>query len=59
MQDIKKYANIIEKRIDDSYYTKEMLLKENALNLYLCKKYHLNYILIDQEYKINIQLSPK
>lgn len=59
IQDIKKYANIIEKRIDDSYYTKEMLLKENALNLYLCKKYHLNYILIDQEYKINIQLSPK
>ena len=55
-QDIIIYANIIEKRIDDSYCTKQMLLKENALNLALCQKYHLDYILIDKTYHVDITL---
>ena len=50
-EQIKLNANIIEKRIDDaSYLTKELLIKENIYNLEMCKKYQLEYILIDDEY---------
>lgn len=53
---IKKYANIIEKRVDDSFCTKEMMIKENDMNLEMCKKYDCKYILIDEKYDINIKL---
>lgn len=48
--EIKKYASIIEKRIDDSFCTKEMLLEDNLKNLRECKKYKADYILIDDDY---------
>ena len=35
--DIKKYANIIENRLDDSYCTVEMMIQENVKNLEMCK----------------------
>lgn len=54
--DIKKYANIIEKRLDDTYCTKESVLAENAHYLEQAKKYKANYLLIDGEYKIEIDL---
>jgi 2-phosphoglycerate kinase len=54
--DIKAFANVIEQRIDDSYCTKEMLLKDNAINLNMCKKYGCNYILIDDDYEVDINL---
>jgi hypothetical protein len=54
--DIKEYANIIEHRIDDSFCTKEILLKENSINLDMCKKYGCDYILIDNDYKVDIKL---
>ncbi|MDF2821359.1 MAG: hypothetical protein K0R15_1800 [Clostridiales bacterium] len=54
--DIKAFANVIEQRIDDSYCTKEMLLKDNAFNLKMCKKYGCNYILIDDDYEVDIKL---
>lgn len=50
---IKDYASIIEDRLDDSYCTQENLLKENQFYLDNCQKYKLNYILIDDKYKIN------
>ena len=53
--DIKKYANIIENRLDDDC-TIDGLLKDNAQILELCKKNNANYVLIDDEYKINIDL---
>ena len=53
--DIKKYANIIENRLDDDC-TIDGLLKDNAQALELCKKNNANYVLIDDEYKINIDL---
>ncbi len=49
--EIKAYANIIEKRPDDSFCTKEMMTKENAENLKMCKKFGCKYILIDEDYK--------
>ena len=43
---IKQKANIIEKRLDDSYCTKELLIKENKRNLEICKQYNYKYILL-------------
>ncbi len=48
--EIKKYASVTEKRIDDSFCTKEMLLEDNLKNLRECKKYKADYILIDDDY---------
>lgn len=52
--DIKKYANVIEYRLSDEYCTMENLLQENAQVLELAKKHDENYILIDEDYKIDI-----
>ncbi len=51
---IKGYANIIEKRVDDSACTKEMMIEENIKNFEMCQKYDYDYILIDDEYVIEI-----
>lgn len=53
---IKKYANIVEKRPDDSWCTKESVLEENVHNFEMCKRYGCNYILIDKAYCIDIEL---
>lgn len=53
---IKCNANAIEHRIDDSGLCKEELIKENRHNLEEVKKYALPYVLIDREYKIDIDL---
>ncbi len=54
--DVKKFANVIEQRIDDTYCTKQTVLKDNAYYLDMCRKYGCNYILIDREYDVNIAL---
>ena len=54
--DIKKYANVVENRMDDEYCTIETLLRDNARILEQCQNYHTNYILIDNEYKTDIEL---
>ncbi len=54
--DIKKYANIIENRLDDEWCTLESVLEDNAEILKLAKMYNVNYILIDDKYEININL---
>ena len=51
--DIIKYANVIERRLDDEQCTMENVLEENALVLDLCKKHNVDYLLIDDEYQIN------
>lgn len=53
-EDIKRHANAIEDRMDDEYCTLENVLEDNALVLQLAQKSGVNYILIDDEYKINI-----
>lgn len=53
--DIKKYASVIERRIEDDY-TIDIALEDNAKILELCQKYNTNYILIDDEYKIEVEL---
>ncbi len=54
--DVKKYANAIERRLDDSYGTSQSMIEENSENLRLCKEHNCNYILIDAEYMVDIEL---
>ncbi|MCM1134627.1 MAG: adenylate kinase [Clostridium sp.] len=54
--DVKRYANIIENRLDDEGYTLENILEDNAKVLELAQKYGVDYILIDDKYEINIDL---
>lgn len=51
--DVKKYADVIENRLDDDF-TMESAIKDNAENLLLAEKYNVNYLLIDGKYDIDI-----
>ncbi len=53
--DIKKYANIIENRLCDDL-TIDGLLQDNGLILNECKKHNLNFILIEDNYEIDIEI---
>lgn len=50
-EDIKSYANVIENRLEDDC-TIEGVIEDNRKMLKMCQKYHVNYILIEDEYKI-------
>ena len=52
---ILEFENVIERRISTDINIAE-LIAENGLNLQMCKKYGLEYILIDKNYKIEIEL---
>ena len=50
--DIQKYANVIEKRLEDSGLNEEALIEENEHNLARCIACRLPYILIEGEYSL-------
>ena len=54
--DIKKYANVIENRLDDEWCTMESVLSDNAQMLELAQKHKVNYWLVDDKYEIDINL---
>ena len=54
--DIIKYASVVENRGDDNYYEKELLLRDNRNSLEMCKKFGCDYILIDDEYRVDIDI---
>ncbi|MBQ6950726.1 MAG: adenylate kinase [Clostridia bacterium] len=54
--DIKRYANVIENRLDDEWCTVESVLADNAEVLSLAQKHNVNYVLIEDNYEINIDL---
>ena len=54
--DIKKYASVIENRLDNEWCTMESVLADNAEILALAQRHNVNYILIDDKYEINIEL---
>ena len=54
--DIKNYANVIETRMDDEWCTMERVLADNAEVLSLAQKHNANYILIDDQYEIKMEL---
>ena len=55
-EDIKKYANVIENRLDDEWCTLDSVLADNAEFLKLANQHKVNYILIDDKYEINIDI---
>lgn len=54
--DIARQARVIERRVFGVVPRKRVLLEENLHNLELCKKYGLDYVLIDDKYEINWEL---
>ncbi len=54
--DIKKYASVIENRGEDTDCTMDSVLEDNAQVLEFAKKHKVNYLLIDDKYKIYIDL---
>lgn len=54
--DIQFYANVIENRLDDSGCTLESLLRDNKKVLEMCRIHQVEYLLIDDEYRVDIQL---
>ena len=53
---IKAYANVIENRLDDSECTIETVLRDNRRTLEGCQKAGMEFILIDGEYGVDVQL---
>ena len=53
--DIRSFASVIENRLEDDY-TAETARRENALMLEQYQRYGLEYILIDGEYRVDIEL---
>lgn len=53
---IKKYASVIESRLDDEWCTMESILEDNVQFLKLAEKYNVKYVLIDDKYEIDIDL---
>ena len=54
--DIRKFASVIEDRGEDEDCTLEMVRRDNAEMLKRCKEYGVEYILIDKEYQVDIEL---
>ena len=52
--DIKKYADVIENRLDDEYCTMESMLQGNKQMLDFARRHNVNYVLIDDKYEVNI-----
>ena len=56
-ESIKRYANVIENRLDDAWCTMEHVLEDNARFLELAQRHNVNYVLIDDKYEIDFDLS--
>ena len=54
--DIKKYASVIEQRLDDDWCTMESVIRGNEEVMADCQKHGIEYFLIDKEYNIDIEL---
>lgn len=53
---IKEHANDIECRLDDEWCTMEQVLEDNAWFLHQAKEHQAEYVLIDDAYKINLDI---
>ncbi len=53
---IRRYANVIETRLDDTGCTMERLMAENREALRQCRLHRQNYLLIDESYTVNFEL---
>jgi len=55
-EDIRKYANVIERRPEEPPRMQQTLAAQNAHNLKMCRHFDCNYLLIDSDYQIEIDL---
>lgn len=55
-EDIKAFADVIERRLDDSDYTIEEAVEDNALALRMCREYNLSYILVEDKYAFDVEI---
>lgn len=55
-EDIKMYAGVIEDRMDDTELALENVLRENEYNREMCEKHGFRPVLIDSEYRVEIEL---
>lgn len=55
-EDIRKFASVIENRGDDEDCTLDMVRRDNAQMLRRCIEYGAEYIFIDEEYKVEMEL---
>lgn len=53
--DVKSYANVVEQRLDDSDLRMEYLIEENEYNLQMCKEHGCEYVLIEEEYQMEVE----
>lgn len=53
---IKEYASVVERRLDDSDCTPEVLIRDNAQALELCRRYGLEHLLIQDAYPVDFDI---
>lgn len=54
--DIKGFANVIEKRVEDERLTMEAVIRENDQILRQCRRNQVNYVWIDERYEVDLEL---
>lgn len=54
IEDIRRYASVIEDRMDDAYCTLESVLADNIRMLKRAQQHNANYVFIDDKYEIDI-----
>ena len=54
--DIRKFASVLEERLDDEDCTLEMVRRDNAKMLEKCVKHEVEPIYIDEAYQVDIEL---
>lgn len=54
--DIRKYASVVENRGNDEDCTLEMVRRDNAGMREKCTRYGTEYIFIDEEYRVDLEL---
>ena len=56
IENILKYEDVIESRLNKENINIDEFIAENKYNLDMCKKYDYNYILIDDKYDIDLNI---
>lgn len=54
--EIKKYASVIERRVDDAWCAMDSVLEDTERALELCRKYGCPFLLIDGAYRVKPDL---
>lgn len=55
MEEIKTHASDVERRLDDSYCSEELLIRDNTYYLKKCREYRQPFILVEDTYDISAE----